>query len=266
MKNIDQDILAILSRCTIEGNVIKLTCGQLDRNTYTAVNKVLDTLGGTWKRKLQGHQFSDDPTDRFEEVLLTGQVVSIRSEFGFFPTPPDRACRVVDLAEILPGETVLEPEAGQGGLADEVAARFGSENLHCIEILPDNAKVLTQKGYAVQMDDFLQLAPRPCYAKIVMNPPFAKQSDIDHVQHAFKFLKPGGRLVAIMSNGFTFRSNRKSTEFRDLVENHGFYEENPSGSFLVSGTGVNTVTVVLDRPTSNQYHAVEEIFPLPKVA
>ncbi len=53
--------------------------------------------------------------------------------------------------------------------------------------------------------------------------------------------------MAIMSPGFTFRENRKSTEFRELVASKGWYEPLPEGAFLESGTNVNTVLVVLDK-------------------
>ncbi len=41
-----------------------------------------------------------------------------------------------------------------------------------------------------------------------MNPPFSRQQDIRHVMHAAKFLKPGGRLVAVMGASAISGSNR----------------------------------------------------------
>lgn len=62
--------------------------------------------------------------------------------------------------------------------------------------------------------------------------------------------KPGGRLTSIMSASALFRQDRKATEFRDFVELYsGEITENPEGSFKSSGTGVNTVTLVMDKPT-----------------
>jgi hypothetical protein len=48
---ISESVLAILDGAKIENNIVKLTCGQLDRKTYEAVNKVLVDLGGKWNRK-----------------------------------------------------------------------------------------------------------------------------------------------------------------------------------------------------------------------
>jgi hypothetical protein len=39
------------------------------------------------------------------------------------------------------------------------------------------------------------------FDRVVMNPPFDHGADIKHVEHARKFLKPGGRLVAVVANG-----------------------------------------------------------------
>jgi 16S rRNA G1207 methylase RsmC len=85
------------------------------------------------------------------------------------------------------------------------------------------------------------------FDRIVMNPPFADQQDIRHVRHALGFLKPGGRLVAIMSAGVTFREDRLAREFRALVEDRGgTIEELPADAFKASGTGVLAVLVTID--------------------
>jgi hypothetical protein len=78
-----------------------------------------------------------------------------------------------------------------------------------------------------------------------MNPPFTKQQDIDHVAHAYSLLRQGGKLVAVISSAFTFRENRKSVEFRELVRQHGHFEHLPLGTFKDSGTEVATVLVTL---------------------
>ena len=67
--------------------------------------------------------------------------------------------------------------------------------------------------------DFLHLKPDPenLYDRVVMNPPFDRERDIDHVIHALKFLAPEGVLVAIMSAGTEFRETRKSVAFRELM-------------------------------------------------
>ena len=88
-----------------------------------------------------------------------------------------------------------------------------------------------------------------------MNPPFENGQDMDHVQHAFRLLKEGGRVVAIMSEGPFFRSDTKADSFRKwLAEVEGQSEKLPEGSFKDSfrSTGVNTRLVVIDKPQAQK--------------
>lgn len=243
-KKINDVTLAILSRVTVEGNNILLTCGQLDRKQYQAVDEVIKNIGGKWNRKAKAHVFQDNPTDKLEHVLLTGEITK-PEKFGYFPTPAKLAQQVVALAEISQDHAVLEPSAGQGGIADHVPCK---DLLDCVELLPENITILEQKGYRVISGDFLEVEIAPMYDRVVMNPPFEKQADIDHVLKAWECVKPGGRLVSIMASNVVFRENRKTVEFRELLESHGTLEHNPVGSFKESGTMVNTVIIVMDKP------------------
>ena len=58
-------------------------------------------------------------------------------------------------------------------------------------------------------EDFLSRLPHGSYDRVVMNPPFDLERDIDHVMHAMEFLKPDGLLVAIMSAGTEWRGDEK---------------------------------------------------------
>ncbi len=84
-----------------------------------------------------------------------------------------------------------------------------------------------------------------------MNPPFSNGADIAHVTHAIQFLAPGGRLVAILSAGVSFRTDKTHTAFRALLEAHNATTEPlPADTFKDSGTSVNTVLVHLRLPPS----------------
>lgn len=247
-KKISEQTLAVLSRVTIEGNNILLTCGQLDRKQYQAVNDVLTILGGKWNRKAQAHVFPEDPTLKLESVINSGEITMPKAN-GYFPTPKAIAGRIVSCAVIEPGMKVLEPSAGQGAIADCIDRE--QCNVFCIELLPENISVLESKGHYVMQADFLTVPVELLrYDRIVMNPPFAydghPQADIDHVNHALSFLSEKGRLVSIMSSGVLFRENKKTVEFREMVnEMGGYFERLPEGSFLESGTNVNTCFVVI---------------------
>jgi len=87
----------------------------------------------------------------------------------------------------------------------------------------------------------------PYADRVLMNPPFEKGQDIDHVRKAFDALKPGGRLVAVMSPGPFFRSDRKAAEFRRWFSGLGGRKvELPNGAFKASGTTASSVLAVID--------------------
>ncbi|WMD23902.1 methyltransferase (plasmid) [Achromobacter seleniivolatilans] len=243
---IDQSVLAVLSNARAEGNAVSLA-GQLDRKLYERTDKVLRAAGGAWNRKARAHIFNDDAAARIEQIILTGEIAVPKDEFNYFPTPPTVAKLVLELGEIVPGMRVLEPSAGQGELA-RWCCRAGGV-VDCYELMDENYAVLSQAPCffaAVQQIDFLTVQAQPIYDRVIMNPPFMKQADVHHVMHAHKFLKPGGRLIAIMSAGVTFRENRLTVSFRELVRDRGgFIEALPEGSFKASGTMVNTVVVAI---------------------
>lgn len=166
---------------------------------------------------------------------------------GYHPTPPGLAERVARVADLHPGQRVLEPSAGSGALADAARA-FGVEP----QVVERDARlqvVLQAKGYTRAGQDFA-LFGVPGWDRILMNPPFERGQDVEHVMRAFDLLAPGGRLVAIMSEGPFFRSDRKSTTFRAWLEEHaGRSERLPENSFKSSerSTGVHTRLVVIDK-------------------
>ena len=242
---INDKTLGILSTAGITDNLVTLSCGQLDRKDYLEVNKVLEAMGGKWNRKFKGHVFSENPSNKLEAIILTGEYDK-PSDYGYFPTPMDLADKMITLAELTPDMVVLEPSAGQGAIAERVARVVGYDNVHCFELLEDNCNALHKYGFRnVECCDFLSVEAKPLYDRVIMNPPFAKQQDIDHVTHALKCLKLGGRLVSIMASGVTFRQNRKTLEFLDLIGDSEIIS-NPPESFKLSGTLVNTVMVVVD--------------------
>lgn len=236
----------VLRRATVDGDQVILPAGQLDRATYVDVNKVLVGLGGKWNRRAAAHVFDGPVGDKLADALGEGTVTPPQA-FGYFPTPPPLAERLVALADVQPHHTVLEPSAGRGAIADALARIVAPSQLSLVELLPDNCAALRAKGYEVLEEDFLD-APLPAtFDRVVMNPPFERKQDIAHVTRAFDLLLPGGRLVSVMSSGAMANSDRASRAFQALVDEYGIVEANPAGSFEASGTGAHTVTVTLQR-------------------
>ncbi len=248
---IGEDVLAVLSTGVVEGNTFAITAGQLDPKLYKRVNMVLEEMGGKWNRKARVHIFDADPVERLDAVIATGSI-ACQSDYGFFPTPPHFARRLVELADVRPGMTCLEPSAGSGNIARELAAACGDMgHLTLFEIQPHLAAKLTRDFPAADTfeADFLEVGDGQVFDRVVLNPPFAVRQDIDHVRHAFGILKPGGKLVAVMSASLLYRNDRKPTEFRAFVEQHnGRIDRNPKDLFEESGTTWETVTVIVDKP------------------
>lgn len=170
---------------------------------------------------------------------------------GFFPTPKAIVEKMLDEADIKPGEKVLEPSAGKGNIADAIRENHPDNALDVVEWNASLNELLTEKGHNVVGVDFLQHSGE--YDKIIMNPPFEKGQDIDHIRHAYSLLNDGGRVVCIMSEGPFFRSDKKATEFREWLDSLGGVSEKlPEGAFKSSerSTGVNTRLVVIDKVAS----------------
>jgi predicted RNA methylase len=240
---VSNEVLAVLSRSEVSGPNVALP-EQLERNLYTKVDKVLQAAGGKWNRKAKAHVFNGDAELRLEQIILTGNIDLPKDEFNYFPTPPAIVKKLIAYAKLQPGMECIEPSAGRGAIAAPI--REAGASVKCVELMPRNANHLRDMDFNVDECDFLSMAPSPIYDRVIMNPPFLKQSDIKHVNHALAFLKPGGLLVAVMSAGVVFRENRLTSDFRDLVyARGGRFEELPDGSFKESGTMVNTVIVVI---------------------
>ncbi|MFD7995580.1 hypothetical protein [Streptomyces mexicanus] len=256
------DIRTALETADVDGTHLVLAGPRMDPKLYQRVNEVLETVGGRWTTTVQAHVFPVDAAQAIAPILETGQVLTLREkrqQAQYFPTPSAVVQRVIELAGVQAGMEVLEPSAGSGAIASAVTERGAV--VDCIERDPGYAAVLTDTGVArsVRVGDFLTVAPRPVYDRVVMNPPFTRGTDILHVEHALRFLKPDGLLVSVMSWAVT-EASRKTGKFRALVEARGgTVEAVPAGAFAESGTDVPTVIVTI--PATRPADAVPTIWP-----
>lgn len=251
LKKLSPEAMRVLGAVQIDGLLATLPRGQLERKLYTEVDGALRAVGGQWNRAKKAHVFTSDPEEPLSELLALGGYTDQRQEWGFFPTPQKLAQKVVDIARILPGMSVLEPSAGLGALvvpclkAGAVVTMVEPQS-SCRRPLEVLCSLHPGTLKLTNASDFLTWKCLDRFDRVVMNPPFRGQADIDHVTKAVSLLKPGGLLVAIMSGGVKFRTNRKAADFREFVDLHdGSIGGNPPGSFAESGTNVQTVTVVI---------------------
>lgn len=195
---------------------------------------------------------NEDPIKAMERKLIGRDIA------GFFPTPRPLIERMLDEADIQDGHKVLEPSAGKGDILDAVKARHPEADAEGLEINSDLRGIIEAKGHKLAGHDFMEHKGE--YDRVVMNPPYESGQDAEHVRHAFGMLKPGGRLVAVISEGPFFRQDKKSQEFRDWLDALGGTSEKlPEGSFAGKDsfrqTGVNTRLVVVTKPSGPQQYS-----------
>ncbi|WP_284741760.1 hypothetical protein [Amycolatopsis sp. RTGN1] len=250
---IDDTVREILAESRIEGLYLYLPPRQLDRKVYTAVNAVLERMGGTWNRKAKAHLFTSDPTDAINAVLDGGTVAAAPKVIeAFFATPADLAEKIVtesDIVDLEAGAEVLEPSAGDGALVRAILAANPGVRVTAIEPNAERAAAISgDPRVAVvcsTLEEFAETAPRGHYAACVMNPPFAIPGQptvwINHVLTAWNMIAAEGQLLAIVPSGFTFRQDRQHENVRQLITAYGGFEELPEDAFAESGTRVRTV-------------------------
>lgn len=189
------------------------------RDAYDAV----ETAVNTWVEKHGARLLREDPEMALRELRgitkrLPTQTDRTREqvEFQQFSTPPTEAYVAARALAIRPGETVLEPSAGVGGLA--VWAKAAGGDVKVNEIAPRRAGLLKLLGFeptsvdAEHLNDVLPDEIQP--TAILMNPPFSATGGrvqahrtsygAAHVEQALERLAPGGRLVAIVGQGMAF--------------------------------------------------------------
>ena len=181
--------------------------------------------------------YGDVLPDAEEEDAKPQASTAVAKDLQFYWTPEAVAERLCERAGIykphytsdeLKPYRVLEPSCGDGRIMDELRARncmpFG------IEVHAGRAAEARAKGHHVLTGNFLEQPPREEFDFVVMNPPFYGRHYVKHINHALKFLKPGGTLVAVLP----------ATAYYDHQELKGRWEDLPTASFSEAGTNVAT--------------------------
>jgi phospholipid N-methyltransferase len=193
---------------------------------------------------------------------------------GFFPTPLPLIKEMLRLANIKEGDVVLEPSAGKGDICDAVLDYAEEndlknkieiiaveQNYSLIKVIEKRKEIAVTDGlrsdaFYIEQADFLNLnvPDLSLVDKVVMNPPFEGGIEINHIVHAASFLKPNGKLVAIMSEGSLNRSFQKEMLFKrwifSLFENGEAFVSasikdafNTNTSFRQTGVAVRIITI-----------------------
>jgi type I restriction-modification system DNA methylase subunit len=157
-------------------------------------------------------------------------------------TPPSVAEKMLQYARIDHNSKVLEPSCGIGNIADKI--KTITEHVDVCEFSFQFVELLELKGYNVVSQDFLQYNKQGYYDAIIMNPPFSKNQDITHLQHAYKLLQNNGTLVCITSPHWQFANDKASQDFREWIEDKThFVKELASGTFEMTGVASRIVVI-----------------------
>lgn len=223
---------------------------------YAEVKRTLTKAGGKYKKN--GFEFNC-PAEQIKQRLVGGEKIDDKKKFQFFESTDALADDLIEKADIKPEHAVCEPSAGRARIAERIRRIVGDEKCTVVELMPENAQYLRDKGYDVTEADFLTTSAESLgtFDRIIANPPFSKNQDIDHVQHMYRLLKANGRLVSVMSPSWTFGSVAKQVRFREWLERvNAQVTELPEGTFKESGTNVGAVVVVIDKRSNEDSPAV----------
>lgn len=163
-----------------------------DKHLRKKASQILESIGGVKSRNAWDFDYPAEPV--IQSIVAVGAVPE-KVSHQYYPTPPELARQVVDLADVDPNLSALEPSAGQGALAELLHEVCTTQ---CVEISELHAEVLRAKGLDVECCDFLEWRPDKKWNRIVMNPPYSEGRWQSHVEHAAELLTACGALVAIL--------------------------------------------------------------------
>tara|TARA_B100000745_G_scaffold192726_1_gene126765 strand:+ start:30224 stop:31606 length:1383 start_codon:yes stop_codon:yes gene_type:complete len=163
-------------------------------------------------------------------------------DLSFYPTPTKV---ITQMMGRLYGENlrILEPSAGTGNMVRHLLTK--GHRVDAVEVDPMRYQQLCQirsPKVTVTHANFLCMTPVAEYDAVVMNPPFYGTHYMEHVEHAYRYLKTRGTLLAVLPYTVRLGTTKKHKAFRKWVkDNRGHFYDLPPCSFEESGTRINTV-------------------------
>lgn len=275
------------------GTVENIALGEMARSLKQAYVEAFEESqeGDGWKKYLPGsktegtggkandyRQEKATDFDRAKAVYFGKQKKNSRTKsqegHDYFATPEPVGYKMVQWLQSKPGQSLLEPSAGDGAIA-----RWMPDNTYNTVVEP--SRDLTPKlmrnvaGAKVVESTFENFDLHNKFDGIAMNPPFGKGKDrggklaMEHVAKAYKHLKDGGRLIAIIPDGpacqkrfdkwFYGDPEAKRKEDRGIADGVLMADIHlPSVTFEREGTNVNTRMVVIDKYTDEGTRQVAE--------
>lgn len=260
------------------GTVENIALGEMARSLKQAYVEAFEESqeGDGWKKYLPGsktegtggkandyRQEQATDFDRAKAVYFGKQKKNSRTKsqegHDYFATPEPIGYKMVQWLQSKPGQSLLEPSAGDGAIA-----RWMPDNTYNTVVEP--SRDLTPKlmrnvaGAKVVESTFESFDLHNKFDGIAMNPPFGHggKTAVEHVAKAYQHLKDGGRLIAIIPDGpacqkhfdkwFYGDPEAKRKADRGIADGVLMADIHlPSVTFEREGTNVNTRMVVIDK-------------------
>jgi hypothetical protein len=216
---------------------------------YSRIKVLMQRAGGSYSKL--GFNFpvtADLPS--IMVALVNGEEYNPKKKFQFFGTSDDQSAELISDVELAAGDRWLEPSSGRGAISN--LARDISKDGIVIELMDANVSSLIGQGYSPIHQDFLTVTPEQTglFDKIIANPPFTKNADINHVSHMFHFLKDEGKLASVMSNSWRNSSYKVAEQFRNwLIHLDAKVVDIEAGEFKSSGTNIATCKIIFTKST-----------------
>lgn len=271
------------------GTVENIALGEMARSLKQAYVEAFEESqeGDGWKKYLPGsktegtggktndyRQEKATDFDRAKAVYFGKQKKNSRTKsqegHDYFATPEPIGYKMVQWLQSKPGQSLLEPSAGDGAIA-----RWMPDNTYNTVVEP--SRDLTPKlmrnvaGAKVVESTFENFDLHNKFDGIAMNPPFGHggKTAVEHVAKAYQHLKDGGRLIAIIPDGpacqkhfdkwFYGDPEAKRKEDRGIADGVLMADIHlPSVTFDRAGTKVNTRMVVIDKYTDEGTRQIAE--------
>lgn len=172
----------------------------------------------------------------------------------YFATPEPIGLKMVEWSRLKDGESALEPSAGHGAIARWFPATTKNVAIEPSSQLAD----LTRMSFNGKVRDipFENLDTINKFDAVIMNPPFGQggKTAIEHVVKAFKHLRDGGRIVAIIPNGPACQKHFDKWYASEEATSAILIKEIilPGIAFNKAGTSISTKVVIIDKQTTKE--------------
>ena len=259
--------------------VENLALGDMARELKAAYVEAFEESqeGDEWRKYLPGsategtggkaidykNQHETTDFDRAKGVYFSKQkrTASTKAREGvdYFATPEPLGLKMVEWLNSKPGDSLLEPSAGDGAIA-----RWMPNDTYNTVVEPSRdltPKLMRNVSNAKVVENYFEnLDLHNKFDGIVMNPPFGKggKTAIEHLAKAYRHLKDGGRVIAIVPDGPSCQKHFDKWMYGDQEakrkEDRGVPDavimaeiKLPSVTFERAGTKVGTKIYVIDK-------------------